>query len=277
MDIQNLQESIWTAEEFQLRRFEDYISAGLAQLLDMKFTPPFSCATEEHIAKTFRNANKAIDDGNTDEARFLILIPAKLLQCLNTIQAYDEDLLREFRNDFHEVEFDRYYGVRCEVETGRSLLLHGFGFEHPDPPDFRFNYEGESLEIECTSTHVESSTEYRQKICDVIHDKAGKYSGGSTALFIDVTNILYHSVEEGEKVTRENLKDWITEDTEIFNWETGSILLWSYVYEKNTKRFHHAYIRSDTPNIGTDLESFLDENYPIDKFEGDAFEFPSQG
>lgn len=269
--------SVWTAEGFQLRRFEDEVAAGLMGVLDMKFKPPFSCETEEHIAKTFRNANMALDRGDIEKARSTILIPAKLLQCLLTVQEFDKELLQEFKREFHEVEFNRYYGVRCEVETARSLLKHGLKFEHPDPPDFLLTYEGVDLSIECTSIHVESSTDYRQKVCDVIGGKEGNYSGGSTALFIDVTNIVYHSFEEGKPVTKKDLKEWISKDTEIFGWEIGSILLWFYVFDNETERFYHAYIRSDTPNIGVELEEFLDEYYPLGEFTGDEFEFPSQG
>lgn len=269
--------SVWTAEELQLRRFEDEVAAGLMDVLDMKFNPPFSCDTEEHIAKTYRNANTALDRGDIEEARFLMLVPAKLLQCLVTVQEYDEDLLQEFKREFHEVEFDRYYGVRCEVETARSLLKHGLGFKHPDPPDFLLTYEGVDLSIECTSIHIESSTDYRQKVCDVIGGKDGNYSGDLTTLFIDITNILHHSFEAENKITKKDLKKWIAEDAEIFGWEIGSILLWSYVYDNKTERFHHAYIRSDTPNIGVELEDFLGDYYPLGKFGGDEFEFPSQG
>ena len=268
---------IRSAEEFQLRRYFDHIAAGLMNVLDMKFDSPFSCETEEYIAKTLRNADHALNRGDIEEAKRLILIPAKLLQCLLTIREGNEALLQEFKNKFHEVEFDRYYGVRCEVETARSLLEHGLEFKHPDPPDFIVTPHDTELSIECTSIHVETSMDFRQKICDKIGEKNGKYTGGLTTLFIDVTNIIHHSFKQASLVKKQDLKSWIREDTEIFNWEIGSVLLWSYVYDHKTERYHHAYIRSDTPNIADELEQFLDQHYTLDEFEGEEFAYPSQG
>lgn len=276
-DLPDIPISISSAEGFTLRRYEDRIAAALATLLDMKFAPPFSCDTEEHIAKTFRNANRAIENGNIDEARFLILVPAKLLQCLITINRYDENLLLEFKEDFHEVEFSRYYGVRCEVETARSLLLHSIDFDHPDPPDFSVNFEGAEVSIECTSIHVESSSQYRQKICDVIGKKDGNYSGGSTTLFIDITNILHDSSSNESILDSDQLKDLVDRNEDIFDWTLGSVMFWSYVYDYEEERYHHAYIRSDMKQLESNLRRFLDEYYPIGKFEGEQFDFPSQG
>jgi hypothetical protein len=272
----DLQSAIRTSEAHQLMILQDRIAAGLANVLDMRFDTPFSCPAEKYIQDTFRNANQALANGEIEAARCLNAVNGKLLQCLLTIQDYDDGLLDDFRQELHEVEIDRYFGTRREIETARSLIIKDKQFEHPDPPDFKLNYCGDQISIECTGCRVETSEKYRQKICDIIDEKNGGYSGCSTTLFLDVTDLIHNSVETEERFGRDQLKRWIEKDIEIFDWELGSILTWSYIYDRETSRYHHAYIRTDNSSIDPTLSEFLEDNYPIGNFEVDKWFLHSQ-
>jgi hypothetical protein len=276
MGAEDLDEVVKTAQAHQLRVYQDRIAARLASLLEMRFTPRFSCPAEEYLAKTFRNANEALSGGDIEGARLLNLANAKLLQCLYTIQEYDKKLLEEFRHELHNADIDNYFGVRREIETARSLIKNGYGFEHPDPPDFVVQYQNQSIEIECTGIRIKTSSDHRQKICDRINEKDGKYAGDSTALFIDMTDVFHESAENENSIKMEELKSWISDDTQIFDWDLGSILIWSYIYDRADQNYHHAYIRVDTANIAAELEGFLESTYPIGEFSPENGQLHSQ-
>lgn len=140
-------------------------------------------------------------------------------------------IFSDFKDDFHEIEHDRYFGWRCEVDTAATLTKWGADFLHPDPPDFQLERLGEILSIECTSGHYRGSkVDIEEKVKDAVSSKAGKsYISPSTTLFIDFTNVYYNAVAQGEEPNSETLKGWVRERTDLINMEIGSVVLLAYI------------------------------------------------
>lgn len=249
-------------EEIRIRKKVDEVASEFQSFLGWSLYPPIDAPVIAHFSNRLRRAELASEDSFEDAIGY-IHTTSKFLEDMATINAYDEELFEEFVEEFETMEFDRYYGIREELATARSLVIKGIGFVHPDPPDFVFQYKGANLKIECTSNHINSSNNLMQKICNTIDGKDSKpYSGSETILMMNITNLIHKIVGNKQKPDLMSLKARIRSDAELFDWSFGSIILICYLTNPDSQKYERIYVRCDTENLGNDLESFLELHYP---------------
>lgn len=91
------------------------------------------------------------------------------------------------------------FGDIFELYVNWSLVQKEIEYKKNERPDFTINQNNKEIYIECTSAHfdfdkVPTEKEIFKKLKNNIRSKTvEKYMNSSTALFIDITNLYYHS------------------------------------------------------------------------------------
>lgn len=177
---------------------------------------------------------------------------------LRRIEAFSPELLRQFQAKYAEDTRAQYFGVRMEIATATILIREQLPFEKNESPDFQVPVEGGRIFIECGSTHLAGgTTSVSEKIAGAIRSKVTlPYFNASTALFLDVTNILNKSLKSREYLEQEHLER-IARD-EMRDRRVGATVLYFYVLNKATNFFGLAPLRVDNPTADPLLVGFLD-------------------
>lgn len=235
----------------------------LVELLDITSSRPNQNQMEKRLFDRFDVVRRmALDDDPRAGLRLARL--AKLSENLRKLKRNRPHIFADFKEQFHDIEHDRYFGWRCEVDTAAYLTEKNIDYSHPDPPDFQVETPHGSVSIECTSAHFrQSEVEAKEKIKDKVSQKSGKsYFKPSTALVIDLTNVYYTALKRGEEFSSPKLKKWVQERIELVNLDIGSVLLIGYHADIEHFKLEYRYDRVDnSPSDG--LSAFLEEHFPF--------------
>lgn len=245
----------------QLAFLEEFYRVGeeLGELLNLDHQDETS-PMMEHLQRRYRDILQYERQGNV-LSRFLIGRLAILSRNLKAIREERPQLFSEFVVTFHQIGLGQYFGWRCEVDTAKFLINTGAEFTHPDPPDFRVDAESGSITIECTSSHYSgSSRSIEEKVKDAVTSKAEmEYSEPSTAIFLELTNIYPTAISRDEEFGSDELKRWVRERCDLFDYDVGSVVLLGYVAEFDVPRVQQVVDRVDI-NPSDELLKFLDEH-----------------
>lgn len=205
--------------------------------------------------------------GNYKLSVLAILQLNKLVSDLSTVKSNDPIKFKKFRKRDLVHKTDAYYGFRFELYIWALLIEKKVAFVKSESPDF-INING-TVSIEATSCRIRSnkhSLDSFEKIKGTIDLKLKKgYLNVSSALFIDITNILH----EDSKVNytsnfHEDLKSKL--QSHIIDQKVGSIILYSFFLVQYPLNYQALYIRIDNSSINDDLFLFLNEIYPKGDF-----------
>lgn len=217
------------------------------------------------LAQHFQSSQEALRNGAFDIAELEILdLAAKYLE-LGEIGKYDPKLLREFRRRLRTQRLHDYLGVQCEVAVASILLKKRFQFTCPDPPDFeiRIDASEQAACIECTSVHIEkdSDKELIYKVGSAINDKKKKgYCKASSALVVDITNVMYHSHKNGWNLNPNGIKDKFADSAADSGF--GAVLIFCEVGNIEKARTETLYSRLAVEEPSIELQTVLDRCFP---------------
>lgn len=201
-----------------------------------------------------------------------------LVQDLQTIERYSPDLLSYFRRQLRKNPYkNEYIGIRFEIKVAASLIKKEIDFEKTESPDFSVK-RPDQIFIECGSCNVSSPKQIKIETkvkSTIIQKNKKKYSNKNTVLFIDITNINYNCVNSGSIIDFEKVKESISR--EILNTNFGSIILFTYIANRDINRLEHSYIRTDNRIIDEKLADFLNKFYSIENHNINNWLFPSTG
>lgn len=113
-----------------------------------------------------------------------------------------------------------FYGDMFELYIAWTLIEKKTKFNKIEPPDFEVIYNNSKLFIECASAQfdfdkIPSKGEIFSKIKKTLRNKMKKtYANLSTALFIDITNLCYHSMVLNIPLTDKELRRALIEVTQ---------------------------------------------------------------
>lgn len=204
-----------------------------------------------------------------------------LVEQLKRIEEYDVNLLRKFTKRLCTVNKDTYQGERLEINIAASLIKKNVDFIKSDPPDFK-KVENQDINIECTSIHLDTPVKTEKKLLQKLHKTIKKkskrhYSKPNTALFIDVTNLYFHSLDLHSKLFKDrNILKTVTKKF-LRSSDYGAIVVFTLYYNDDKKRYESSYNRIDNEGINTELYNFLEEYYPIGKIYVEKFIVHPQG
>jgi len=267
-----------------LGRVLDRILADIGILLDINTlqSPNGTDSIEDQIRQDKSQIIEFLESGETDRARWHINRLAMFAKHLQEVRESDQELFLKFKEELISDQGGDYYGTRFELDIAASLLRKGHSFDHIDPPDFRIDFGSGDVDIEATSVHFAGGDRtIEEKVKSAIYRKTNSaYSHRNGAIFIDTTNIQFAAFERGKRLDGDVLEEWAKEVYQNFpSVEVGSVVFFVYLVEREDDSqtgLHHNYQRTDRRKIGTELQEFLDQEYPIEDFEvSDPFAYSS--
>jgi len=255
------------------------LTVSMSEMLGMRFTPG-SPAQESPVGASLKATLRYHNEGKYElrdtEMAKLALFERHLL----TIKARP-DVLRVFAQRMRSPDaWNQYFGTRLEVNIAASLLRKGVEFEKTEPPDFTIHWHGNQLLLECGSAHLteRKDTDVRYKLDSVIHEKSAKpYCCPAAALCIDGTNILFSAAYNDVAWTKAELVQYIRCSLRRHSSAFGSVLVFTYIIDRNRRRFESNYLRIDNAAPDVALVSFLDEFYPRGEHHVDSWAYPNYG
>lgn len=203
-----------------------------------------------------------------------------LVKNLKEIEGHDEKLLKVFRRALQSCNNDTYFGVRFEVSMAASLVRSNVPFAKTERPDFTLLGTWDGISIECGSAHLSgrriAASDLKYKIGSVVRDKSQyDYCSAGNALFIDFTNINYHSTLEEILPSVDELKRYVSDQLEHDDF--GSVVLWTYIVNLDVGRYQWKYTRVDNKMPNHLLKKFLDTLYPFGHDVTHEYGFLSRG
>jgi hypothetical protein len=182
---------------------------------------------------------------------------------LKQLEQNDPKMLKAYR-ELIKKHPENYPGYRFEVEVAASLFKKEITFYKQESPDFKIvDDKYGDLFIESGSARLAQNkdVDLTYKICSAINKKAKKkYANSNTALFIDITNILFHLQQNERLPDTERLRGSILECLTVTTF--GNVTLFSNMLNNDLDRFERSYLRVDSESIDRNLALFLDEHYP---------------
>lgn len=225
------------------------------------------------VSGRFREASWEFERRDMEWARARFL-----LQDLLRLESQCSELLRTYVKKFKKARYpDQFFALRFEVKVASMLVLRGFKFRQPDPPDFELIGHWTGIAIECGSVRVSGRKggDLTYKILQEVGEKSRKpYASRACALAVDATNLLYRGwivgvvappgVDQGleERVRLvDDLKNRIR--LQLAPGGFGSVLVYFYQYDRDLRQYEASYLRADAADITADLRRMLDHLAPI--------------
>lgn len=205
----------------------------------------------------------------------------ELVRDLKIIKHYKPTLFEKFRRELIRAgTTDSFFGNRFEVSIAKGLITKSVDFDKADPPDADFYIlrSGKKVFVECGSTRIRKDVtrDISYKVLSKINEKSAKpYARPTTALFIDITNLLYSTMNTQFKLS--TIEAGNIAGGAVNSSGFGSIALLFYMFDKATGRYVCAYTREDSTNIDSELQAALDEIIPNGEMTEYAVVVPSEG
>lgn len=165
------------------------------------------------------------------------------------------------------------YGDIYELYIHWSLVRKNISFLKSERPDFTINWKGLNVFIECGSAQfdfnkIPSEKEVFRKLKSVIRiNFTSGYLNTSTALFIDITNLMFHLSDFDANILSRALSAVDLElkrnPSNTLN-EPGAITFMNFELIKNSSSQKYACSVTGSflnPNVDPNLKSFLEENF----------------
>jgi hypothetical protein len=247
------------------------LATELNRLLGTKFLPENINKTP--LGRSF-SALMILHNSQQYELRdFETVKLSMLVEDLKRLEQERPDILKYFKRKIKESRSaDNFYGIRFEIHIASTLLKKQILFEKEDPPDFLIN--NSELAIECSSVRIINSknTEFVYKVGSCIRKKGKEeYSNLNTALFIDITNIIYKSDIVDMSAIRKEAKAALCETS------FGNVILFAYIMNKEQQRFECNYARVDKETISEELKDFLNSYFPLGSYRVSNYTVPIEG
>jgi hypothetical protein len=199
---------------------------------------------------------------------------------LREIYEFDKSLYRDYKKIIKRSQnIDNFFGIRFEINITAKLIRRKIPFEKTESPDFSIDFHLGKAAIECTSTRLRKEKEdydLLYKIESAIRRKSKKeYSNLHTALFLDVTNLVYEVLNAGASLTKLLDRDKLSGIVRKFDF--GNITLFTYLSDSKRGGIESVYTRIDHIRIESGLASLLGICFPHGSLALHEFAVPEEG
>jgi len=165
-----------------------------------------------------------------------------------------------------------------------SLLEKGIKYTKPEPPDFKIKHKKVELYIECASAQFDFNAapdkkKIYTKLKKTLISKMQKgYANPETALFVDITNLIFHANEMNEPLTSQELKTILISANIQVKAEQmfGLVAMFYFFSSRNSEGERYYHWKSclyENASTNTELHNFITENL-INSPEGENLDFP---
>lgn len=204
-----------------------------------------------------------------------------LVKDLKVIRHYKPALFRKFKRELIGTgTTDSFFGTRFEVTIAKGLIAKSINFDKADPPDadFEIRRDGRRIFIECGSARIrqDATGDISYKVASKIKEKSAKpYAKSTTALFLDLTNLLYSSMNTQFELYTAKAEEIAMNAVNSSGF--GAIALFFYLFNRQTNWYGCGYVRADSSNIDSDLKILLDDIIPDGELITYEVVIPSEG
>jgi len=249
-----LQEQIQRAFEGARLRLQELLKVDLR---------PGAIALTSPVGLLLRAVARSAKAGDWDSAIRALLRAIGLIHELEVLEAQAPALLRDFRRRLRRGSEDEYHGTRCEIATAAALIARQGAFKRgaKGEPDFVIT-QPVGVAIECTSAHLRAPSDrpLTYKLTAAIRAKAQKpYHSAATVLFLDYTNVLFHSVDVAA-ITSDEVLTEVRATLEQTHF--GALVLLCYLLDETSMDYVRVYRRIDRQQSTAAVRAFLDLCYP---------------
>jgi hypothetical protein len=182
---------------------------------------------------------------------------------LSLIKKTAPDAFAKFRRElFKQRSSVSWHGFRFEVRLFSSFIKKGISITNQESPDFSLTFNESIVFIEAAISRVEQpkNRTHLYKIQSVINKKnKKKYANFNTALFIDITSILYHDSLVLEENGLESIISSIYADKKI---KFGAVILFVFTTNSLRNRYESTYKRIVFEHCSPSLKIMMDDEYP---------------
>jgi hypothetical protein len=171
----------------------------------------------------------------------------------------------------------QYFGARMEIYAAASLVRAGITFRCRESPDYELLEKYQGCSLECGSGNFQGENrDMINKIGLVVKGKSQKaYAKRGAALFIDITNLVFHGAGQDPRPTTEEVRERVSEEMTVKGF--GSVNLFTYGFGTAASSISAQYIRIDSPEAEPALLRFMDEVYPYNQPVAPIGVYPDQG
>lgn len=259
-----------------------FITANLSmefeRLLGGKFIPGHPMM-QTPLGQTLVNVFQLHNSGRQLEAHYELLRLGFFLRQLKDLENGNPGALNIYKKEIcHVGPTDGFFGIRFEVNIAASLARKGVRFEKQESPDFKLY--GTRVAIECGSIRIRGTvpkTDYIYKIGSCIHKKEKRiYCNAETALFIDITNMVYTQNILPNLLEKSEIQD-VALKSACPKISFGSFVMFNYLFNLDENSIQSVYIRADHPCIGSELKTFMDLHFPFGNEYIPHVVFPAEG
>ena len=255
------------------------VASGVSRLLDMKFVPG-SPDQSTFIGTALQSILQLNNEGKLAARDVQLNRMAMLAKHLKEVADANPSLFDDFRERLRAVaNLDEFFGVRFELNIAATLCRHQISFHKTESPDFLIDSDQNQIGIECTSVRLRKPTDkqdFRYKLHSKLREKSQMpYASTSTALFVDITNVMYHTVQAGG-----NLNGLLNRTAAAHIAEAspfGNLGIFAYFTIPKEGGIHSSYIRLDKSTIAPPLRDFLNLCFPFGSLPVGAIFVPEEG
>jgi len=142
------------------------------------------------------------------------------IELFEKLKCTNEEYFNWFKNRMVKSKNNvSFFGDKFELFIAYTLIQKNIVFTRPEPPDFEIENFKDKLYIECTTSQFDFSTiptknEIFTKLKKTIISKLSKpYTNNNTILFVDITNLMFHSLNLKDELTDEQIQNTLVEIT----------------------------------------------------------------
>lgn len=255
------------------------VTNSLSNLLGMRFFPGTRDSSSA-IGLTLEAILRYHNSGNVLARDVQLNRMALLAKHLKEIHEFDKSLSRDFKKTIKRSRnINEFFGIRFEINITATLIRHKIPFEKTESPDISIDFQFGKAAIECTSARLRKEKDHYNllyKIESAIRSKSKKeYSNLHTALFLDITNLVYEILNAGTNLSKLLDRDILFGIVRIFNF--GNLTLFTYLSDIKRGGIESAYTRIDHPQIESGLASLLGICFPFGSPALHEFAVPEEG
>jgi len=239
------------------------LAMEIGRLLGGKFIPGHPMM-QTPIGQTLVNVFQLHNSGRQLEAHHELLRLEFFLKHLNDLENGNPEALNVFKKEIWRAgPTDGFFGIRFEVNIAASLARKDVRFNKQESPDFKLC--GTRVAIECGSIRIRGTVpkaDYTYKIGSCIREKEVRiYCNAETALFIDITNMVYTHNILPNLPGKSEIQDAALKSASPISF--GSFAMFNYLINLDKDSISSLYIRADHPCIGLELKAFMDLHFPF--------------
>lgn len=132
---------------------------------------------------------------------------------LMLLQKEKRPVFNQFKKLLLKSTQNEYFGLRFEISTAADLQRSAFNFVKRERPDFEVSTKAGNAYIECVNANLANtkSGDLIYKIIQAIEKKERKGYGNleQTVLFVDFTNVHFHSSKAGTPLSFDSMENQI--------------------------------------------------------------------